>query len=416
MVDESQPVKAPRAYRVRDRALIAGVAAGLGAHSRFSTWAIRLAFVLTSAWKFSGAIAYVVLWLLLPLDEPAEPIGLVAAQRQGLRGAVRRTRWPQIVGWAGALIGGVAIGLLIRTYDSSLVGQYAAPAFVMGWGIGLVWFTREARWPRWGKTVVALAGVLVAWTAGALIQASLLATLPPQLSDMAQDAQRLVVVLFVTGTTMVGCIVVGLPWLIHPARSEEDKQAELIAETKADMAAHLHDSVLQTLAVIQKQSGDAKLVAQLARRQERELREWLYGEHMDDESARTALKDVVTEVEATYPVAIELVMVKDHEMTVGIDAVVRAAREAIFNAAKHSGADKIDVYAEIGATTADVYVRDRGKGFEMDDIGEDRMGIRRSIIARMTRFGGNVDIRSTPGEGTEVHLSMPLNQEGTSHD
>ena len=220
---------------------------------------------------------------------------------------------------------------------------------------------------------------------------------------------------FVALAAMVACGIGFLPWLMHPERSEEDKQRELIAETRADIAAHLHDSVLQTLAVIQ-QSTDSKAVAQLARRQEKELREWLYLDQTEDESATTALKEVITELEATYPVAVELVTVGDHEMTVEIDAVVRAGREAILNAAKHSGADKIDVYAEISTDRAEVYVRDRGRGFKVEDIGDDRMGIRGSIIDRMTRYGGKVDVRSTLGEGTEIHLSMPLNQEGSGYD
>jgi signal transduction histidine kinase len=215
---------------------------------------------------------------------------------------------------------------------------------------------------------------------------------------------------------VVASLVVALPWILHPARSEEEKQAELIAETRADMAAHLHDSVLQTLAVIQKRAGDAKAVAQLARRQEKELREWLYGEHTDDESATSALKDVVAELEMTYPVEVELITVGDHDMTVEIDAVVRAAREAILNAAKHSGAPKIDVYAEVSGRRVDAFIRDRGRGFKMADIGEDRMGIRNSIIERMARYGGRVDVRSTPGEGTEIHLLMPLSEEGKDHD
>jgi len=392
------------------------VAAGLGAYLRWSVWAIRAVFILTSAWKLSGAIAYAILWLVLPLREPTTPIGLLAAERGGLRAVARRTRWPQVVGWTGTLVGGIGIAYLIRAYDTSATGGMALPVFVVGWGIGLVWLSREMTWPRWAKTVLVAIGVAVAWLAGTVIQTSALgATLTDSLG-LAADAQRLVEVVAVTLMTALGCAVMALPWLIHPGPSAADQQAAVIAETKADMAARLHDSVLQTLAVIQKQSDDALLVAQLARRQERELREWLYGTQTDDETAKTALRDVVGELEATFPVAIELVTVGDHEMTVEVDAVVRAAREAILNAAKHSGADKIDVYAEIGTSRMDAYVRDRGKGFAMEDIGEDRLGIRRSIITRMGRYGGEVAIRSTPGEGTEIHLTMPLTKEGAGRD
>jgi len=260
---------------------------------------------------------------------------------------------------------------------------------------------------------MAFLGICMAWMAGTVIQARVWSLIS---LDVQPGMENYLTTLFFSGTAMVGCVLVVLPWIVHPARSEAAKQAELIAETKADMAAHLHDSVLQTLTVIQKSAADSKTVAQLARRQERELREWLYGEATDEESATAALKEVVAELEATYPVAVELVCVGDHEMTVEVDAVVRAAREAILNAAKHSGATQIDVYAELSQEKADVYVRDRGKGFKMDDIGDDRMGIRRSIIDRMERYGGSVDIRSTVSEGTEIHLSMPLTEEGVTNE
>ena len=407
-VSDVAPVKPPKAYRWFERGLVAGVAAGLAAHSRFPVWALRALFVVTMAWKLSGAVAYAILWLILPRQETVVPIGLVAAARQGLRSVTRGPRWPQILGWAGTLAVALGCAYVMRLYDVSWLGQYGGWFVLLGWGIALVWVTRDTTWPRWAKALVGTAGALVAWTAGTVVQGYVLATLP----GVPPEIERYGVIVLAAGTAIFGCVVVVLPWLTHPARSQADRQAELIAETKADMAAHLHDSVLQTLAIIQKRAADAKAVQQLARAQERELREWLYGDPAEDESATTALKDVAAELEATYPVTIQLVTVGDHDMTVEVDAMVRAAREAMLNAAKHSGADKIDVYAEITAVQADVYVRDRGKGFKLADIGDDRMGIRGSIVERMERFGGTVDIRSTVGEGTEIHLAMRLDQEG----
>jgi len=396
-----------------DRALVAGVAAGLSTHSRLPVWAIRAVFVLGCGWKLSGAVAYAVLWLLIPREEKNVPIGLVAAERQGLRVVQRKTRWQRLFGWIGCFIVGMAIAFLIRLYDTSWVGLNAVYGCTLGLGVALVWLTREVGWPRWGRSLVIFLGVLLAWTSGTILLTDGWKRLSVSLFPMTEPYEA---TFFFIGAAMAGCVLIILPWLLRPPRSEEAKQAELIAQTRADMAAHLHDSVLQTLAVMQKRAGDAKAVAQLARRQEKELREWLYAEHTDDESATTALKDVIAELEATYPVAVELVTVGDHEMTVEIDAVVRAVREAILNAAKHSGADKIDVYAEISAGHAEAYVRDRGCGFRVEDIEEDRMGIRRSIVDRMMNYGGQVDIRSTPGEGTEIHLSMPLTQEGNGHE
>ena len=412
VVSESQ-IRVPRSYRVFERALVAGVAAGLGAQSRVSVWVIRIGVILTSVWKFSGAIAYLALWLILPRYEQRLPIGLVAAQRQGLRSVEHTSGWRQVIVWIVCLPLGELVAYLMSLYDTSWLGSYSTYLCALGWGIGLVWLTRELAWPRGGKIALGAGGVLLAGMAGSFGLVQAMSQIWPE--SVFDTVNNYVGALIIGGAAIISCGAITLPWLIQPTRSIEQRQTELIAETRADMAAHLHDSVLQTLAVIQKQSGDSRAVAQLARRQERELREWLYGEHLDEESSTTALKDVIAELDAIYPVAVELVTVGDYEMTVEIDALVRAAREAILNAAKHSGADKIDVYAEITAGQAEAYIRDRGKGFEIADIGDDRMGIRRSIIERMERFGGKVDIRSTPGEGTEIHLLMPLNEE-SKHD
>lgn len=175
------------------------------------------------------------------------------------------------------------------------------------------------------------------------------------------------------------------------------------------MAAHLHDSVLQTLALIQKHADDGRAVARLARAQERDLRTWLYGDRAAaDTTLSGALRSAAAEVEDAHGVAVEVVTVGDAPLTEAARPVVLASREAMVNAAKHSGAAKVDVYAEAGETLAEVFVRDRGSGFHPGDVPEDRLGVRRSIVDRMERHGGNAAVRSAPGEGTEVHLSMPL--------
>jgi signal transduction histidine kinase len=164
--------------------------------------------------------------------------------------------------------------------------------------------------------------------------------------------------------------------------------------------------VLQTLAMIQRQAGDATVVAALARRQERELRHWLYDEVVEEGTVKSQLTAVASEVEDTYAVTIDLVVVGDAPVTIELEALLAAAREAITNAAKHSGDTKVNVYAEAGHQVVDVFVRDHGRGFDPAEIGEDRLGIRRSILGRMHRYGGTVEIRSTPGEGTEIHMEM----------
>jgi signal transduction histidine kinase len=180
-------------------------------------------------------------------------------------------------------------------------------------------------------------------------------------------------------------------------------------EARADMAAHLHDSVLQTLALIQKHSTDGHMVARLARAQERDLRTWLYG---DLEQTATqvsgALRTAAAEVEDAHGVPIEVVTVGDSALTQELGPVVLAAREAMVNSAKHSGAGQVDVYAEMSDERVEVFVRDRGKGFEQNDVPDDRFGVRGSILERMQRHGGEAVIGTAPGEGTEVRLSMQV--------
>ncbi len=134
-------------------------------------------------------------------------------------------------------------------------------------------------------------------------------------------------------------------------------------------------------------------------------------ERMDDESFKSALKQIVSEIEAIYPMPIEVVVVGDARLTAELDALLAASREAMINAAKHSGAKHVDVYAEVSGSAVDVFIRDRGKGFSMEDVDDDRMGLRRSVIGRMERFGGRTAIRSTVGEGTEIELAMPYEKE-----
>ena len=214
-------------------------------------------------------------------------------------------------------------------------------------------------------------------------------------------------VLGASGVLLAGLLVVAAPWLYQQRGRLRQADAErLRAEARADMAAHLHDSVLQTLALIQRQAADAPTVAALARRQERELRTWLYGESTRASSLRSALREVVADVEADFPVDVELVCVGDAEVNDRVEALVLAVGEAVTNAAKHSGAPRVDVYAEVDEGHIEVFVRDRGTGFDPDSVPEGRRGVRESIRARMERYGGSATIRSGPDEGTEVKVEI----------
>jgi signal transduction histidine kinase len=183
------------------------------------------------------------------------------------------------------------------------------------------------------------------------------------------------------------------------------------------MAAHLHDSVLQTLALIQKNSQDSALVARLARSQERDLRAWLFeGESKDSDTLAGAMRTIAAEVEDNHGVDVDLVCVGDCPFTERLRALVNATREALVNAAKHAGTGKVDVYVEVTPSAIEVFVRDRGVGFDPEHVPEDRMGVRGSIVDRMDRHGGTAEIRSTPGEGTEVRLRLPREKSEEEHD
>jgi signal transduction histidine kinase len=199
------------------------------------------------------------------------------------------------------------------------------------------------------------------------------------------------------------------PWLARLLVSVgEERDARVRAAERADVAAHLHDSVLQTLALLQKRADDPTAVSALARHQERELRRWLYGRQPDPDDVRfgDAVDAVVAEVEDHHLVRIEAVVVGDALVDDRLAALVAATREALVNAAKFSGTPDVSLYAELDGD-AEVYVRDRGKGFDPELVPSDRRGIADSIVGRLARVGGTADVRSTPGEGTEVHLHLP---------
>ncbi|WP_406712506.1 sensor histidine kinase [Trueperella pyogenes] len=186
----------------------------------------------------------------------------------------------------------------------------------------------------------------------------------------------------------------------------EEQKAQLIREeTRADIAAHLHDSVLQTLALIRSRADDADAVRLLARQQEAELRDYLYSDRGDETSVAAVLTRRARDIEATYGAEIDVVITGDTQISAKTQAVIDAAGEALTNACKH-GSSPISVYAELGEGI-DVWVRDRGEGFDMGAIGEDRRGIRHSIYGRMERVGGHVNVRSPlPSGGTEVHIGV----------
>jgi signal transduction histidine kinase len=217
--------------------------------------------------------------------------------------------------------------------------------------------------------------------------------------------------LLAMGGVIFGLTLVFLPWWARLAHDlGEERRARIRSQARAELAAHLHDSVLQTLALIQRNAADARAVSALARQQERELRSWLYAPRPSraaDERLADALQSAGEEVEDRYGVTVETVTVGDCPLDDRLSAVVAAAREALTNAARHSGADTVALYGEVEDGRITVFVRDRGQGFDEASVPSDRRGIADSIVGRMASHGGRATVRAQPGEGTEVELVMP---------
>jgi signal transduction histidine kinase/phage shock protein PspC (stress-responsive transcriptional regulator) len=400
---------------VTEGAVLGGVCAGLARHLGWPVMVIRVGFVALLVFQFIGAIAYGALWLLLPPEPSGAAPGLEAASRTGKRTPLRvarRADWGVLVALV-ALAGGLL--WIVQISGLGISRQLFWPVAFASAGAALVWrqadSAQQKRWRAeaggrvWLAPFVARGGwpALVRLILGLGLVGAAFGMVVAQQGQIQQLPQ----VLAMTTLALAGLAVVLAPWL-HQSRSalNQARAEKVRADARADMAAHLHDSVLQTLALIQRQATDAKAVQQLARRQERELRGWLYADPEAESTFRAALSTAAAEVEDDQGVPVEVVVVGDCDTSDAVAALVRAAREAMVNAAKHSGASSVDVYAEVDDDRLEVFVRDRGRGFDLDSIGEDRMGVNRSILDRMARHGGKAEVRTAPGEGTEIRLEI----------
>ncbi len=203
-------------------------------------------------------------------------------------------------------------------------------------------------------------------------------------------------------------IVIGTPLLISSLTRIDRDQAEHAREDERQrFAAHLHDSVLQTLALVQRQANDPVAVARLARRQEHALRAWMAGEaELTSETVSAAIRTAVAEVEDEQSITVEVSIIGDRRLDTAGEALVAAAREALRNAARHAGGAAVFVFAELSAGGAEVFIRDEGGGFELASVPSERRGIRDAIVGRMAAVGGRAIVESAPGEGTEVALKI----------
>jgi signal transduction histidine kinase len=224
-------------------------------------------------------------------------------------------------------------------------------------------------------------------------------------TSLAAAGNMLLAVIVAVG----GLALLAGPWIWRMGRElVEERSSRVRSEARAEMAAHLHDSVLQTLALIQRAKAPREMVS-LARTQERELRAWLYGRApaLAGVRLRDAIDSMAGRIERQHQVNVEAVVVGDAELDLRLRGLVNACAEAVANAARHSGGTAISVYVEVEEDTISAFVRDQGSGFDPDIVPPDRRGIADSIIGRMERRGGTARVHSSPGAGTEVVLQLP---------
>ena len=368
--------------------------------------AVRVAFVVATFFNAAGIFAYLILWRLLPLAEPAWPAGLESASRRGLRSGRGRIGPIEVLQTVAVCAIGAGVLLLLQLTGRGVNGSLLLPLLVGLLGVSVIWRQLDdVAWQRWMRQTSGWA--FAARIGGGVVMVALAAV---YVLSQERGLSGVLDVASATGIALVGIALILGPWISKLLGDLTAERRERVrSQERADVAAHLHDSVLQTLALLQKNADDPAAVATLARRQERDLRGWLYGnEDQHGDSLVAALRLAGVEVEEAHHVTVEVVGVGDAALDFDTSALARAAREAMVNAAKHAGVGRVDVYAECDGRTAEVFVRDRGKGFDPDQVAADRLGIRGSIVGRVERHGGTVAIRSAPDEGTEVWMQIPL--------
>ncbi|WP_405856800.1 PspC domain-containing protein [Streptomyces sp. NBC_00090] len=406
---DEPPVR--RLYRSADGRWLGGVARGLAGHLGLPVVWVRALFAVLFLTDGLGALLYAVFWIAVPLG-----VGGRAAPRpvfETTPDGRRRLRKPdrgQVFALVALAIGGaVLVGNLNVDNES---GRYVWPVLLIGVGVVLVWRqadnARRASWTDSGRRRRVLQ--LVRGLVGVGLVGTGLAVFVVVRGSVAQLGTALTAAVAV----LTGIALLAGPWLVRMSQDlTEERTMRIRAQERAEVAAHVHDSVLHTLTLIQRNADDAGEVRRLARAQERELRNWLYrpeGTGRDEEEPVTlaeAVKRAAAEVEDKHGVPLEVVVVGDCPLDEKLTAQMQAAREAMVNAAKYGGeGGAVQVYAEVEGRMVFVSVRDRGPGFDLDAVPEDRMGVRESIIGRMQRNGGSARLRSVPDGGTEVELEM----------
>ena len=398
--------------------VIAGVCVGLARYFGWPLWVVRLAMVLINFPTGAGIVAFVFLGALPPLSrggvrgagrrtaDPADPEALAraAAEPEEVE-AVRGERDATRVLLVGGLM--LFVGLVVVAQNAGFNARLGilVPLLVVAVGAVIAWSQLDdAQRGRWlgseSGTRRFSAARLVFGSVLAVAGLVIMATRGRSFAAMWDIAAAVIAVL-------AGIAMIAAPWGLRLWADLRHEQAERARATeRADIAAHLHDSVLQTLALIQRKADDPAAVTQLARAQERELRSWLYAGPADsDATLASAVAEVAHEIEDLHGTPIDVVSTGDRPLDDGGQALVRAIREALHNAVRH-GAAPVSLYLEVGPAGVEAFVRDHGPGFELDDVPEDRLGVRHSILGRMERHGGTARVRRLE-QGTEVSFALP---------
>ncbi len=395
--------------RSRENRLAGGVAAGLAARTGLDPTVVRTGFVVATVFGLIGAAAYVLAWLLVPAEGADANIAARAlTDRRGIA---------LVAGLASLLVVVLVIASALR---ASWVGSLAWPLVISVAGLTLIW--RNA--PSDEQAVLRrLADPLLGLAEGSGSRRRIVARVAVAAVALALGLDWLLTGHQVAGALreIAGVILVVAaialllgPWWVRIARDlMVERQARIRAEERADMAARVHDSVLQTLALIQRRAEHPQQVIQLARAQERELRAWLFDGQApgsldgQDMTLAAGIRLIQQDVEAQHEVPVEAVTVGDCDLDDDLRALLAAAREATVNAVKWSGAPVVSIFAEVEPAEVMLFVRDRGHGFDPAAVPPDRKGLAESIHARMARRGGTAAVRTAPGAGTEVSLTMP---------
>ncbi len=382
---------------------LAGVCHGLAVHLDVPVAYVRLGAALTALAGGAGVLMYLWLWITVPAGDPRDAVRPAGRTRLAPRlRALQLTGPVRDIAIALALLA-VAGMLLLWRADVAVPASWLVPALIVAAGAALAWgqlatLNRAGGLTPGGRSAVVLrvGGGVVLAVVGALL---LVGRDESPVELLRGTAAGLAVV--------AGVAVVLAPLLLRLVRElGTEREARARESERADIAAHLHDSVLQTLSMIRARAGNSEEVSRLARAQERELREWLYTDRpAPGTSTADAVRQVAAEVEDLHGVAIEVVTAGDTEPDAGTEILVAATREALGNAVVH-GRAPVSLYVEVTPEQTEVFVRDRGDGFDPDAIPDDRHGVRQSIVGRMDRHGGSARVRSRT-TGTEVHLVMP---------